>query len=615
MPETIREQAADEWFIARVNSLSGGLNFNKSAEQIEDDELRECDNIRFEGDKLIRDTGYKALAQTSGADVGDPYPDVLGVPRKTFEFKANTGQTETLLVTNLTVFKRNPTYWDMLPLNGGASTTLNANEPAGSTAIDVADTAGFAAGDVVEIMLDDGRGFTTTVTSIFAPGAPGVLVIPLPGLPSAATTGNAVTQGMALSGDADHEVVFTTINNGANPWVVFTNGVDPVARYDGVDMAPVPGLSGISVTAARTVGNHTGHLVLGATTEVGSQLPFRVRWSDTNDPTNWSTGNAGFEDQLDTRDDIVAMLQLAQEVAIYRSRSIVMMEFEGSATRVFFFRPVVFGRSEAAIGVGAVSANSVAAAGSAHMILSHDGIYRYAGGLALELVSLKVDDFAFGSGGEISRPLLHRSFVQFIDARNELMIAYCKDGQTYPNQALMLNLETGNFWRRVFTRNITSAESHSSNTGITIADLEGTIAEQLWIIGSGLTIVGSPTILITSDSSGNQVYEYDFVSTTDAGMFITWRLTTKIWKAFVKQMRWQWHQFRIRGEGFVITAISGGASFPIAVLVTTTTYASQRYALEILGESLQYRMAGTGSFELGDLAYAAREETNYHIVS
>ena len=43
--------------------------------------------------------------------------------------------------------------------------------------------------------------------------------------------------------------------------------------------------------------------------------------------------------------------------------------------------------------------------------------------------------------------------------------------------------------------------------------------------GGAKTLAGSPTTLLCSNTSGNQVYEYDYISNTDDGDTISWTIS------------------------------------------------------------------------------------------
>ena len=75
-----------------------------------------------------------------------------------------------------------------------------------------------------------------------------------------------------------------------------TNGLDNIQTYNGTGL--MTNLDG-SPPKAKYIETIGDYVVIANITDGGNEYPWRIQWSDTANPTNWSSGNAGYIDLLD----------------------------------------------------------------------------------------------------------------------------------------------------------------------------------------------------------------------------------------------------------------------------------------------------------------------------
>lgn len=574
------------WVVKNLPHLTGGLNTSVPSWEIADDECTICSNLRFKHGLLIVDTGYTKLGQV-----------IRGIPKGLFTHQRATGVAEALLVTDATCYRYVVAVNQWQYVRTTIHTTVAANEIAGATAIDVANTAGFIVGDHVGIDLDDGNQHQTTILAIPTPGAPGVITITA-GLPSASSIGKAFIRALVLTGNNDNQVVWVAVPS--HEWSVFTNGVNPPHRYDGTDVRPIPNLPFGGNLVCKTLSMiRDAYLVLLNLIEGGVSAPYKLMWSSAGDPTNWTTGDSGDNSLVDSRDALVAAKPLLGDLVIYRTSSIVLMEFAGLPFFTFRFMPINFGTTIAAEGVGCVSPNAVFAFTDVHLVVGRSRIYVYRGGSSTDTISAKIFPTFFGVGAVTNRDRLGASFVFYDEFREEIYFCFPGGTDIFCRSATVLDLNTGTFRVRNFAHALTAAGSRplTQVEAVRIIDLVGTIIEQSWVIG-GAGVPSSGNIIDLCGESPLQVYEYDLASSTDDGVAIVWSITLKAFRLMDRFVRLDFIEVEASGPGFSISTLSGGV-FPLFNLYATigsdSLFRRVRSYKQIVVEGAQIRIAGTSS--------------------
>jgi hypothetical protein len=160
----------------------------------------------------------------------------------------------------------------------------------------------------------------------------------------------------------------------------FTNNYDPVLqwRYDSPTASCklwaadyVEDLLTLGITRAKCVVEWKGFFLVGAVEQDGAQRPFRIFWSDFNDPTSFIPGAeslAGFQD-FSAGEEIIAMAKLGGGLRVYTNKAIYAASLVGGEL-VFTFEEIYSGPNRIAFQY------SLANAGDTHYYLSFDSVYR-----------------------------------------------------------------------------------------------------------------------------------------------------------------------------------------------------------------------------------------------
>ena len=167
-----------------------------------------------------------------------------------------------------------------------------------------------------------------------------------------------------------------------------------------------------------------GFIVLLNLLENGVERPYKLIWNDIGKPLEWVEGDSGFQELLDSRDQITAAKPFGQDLVIYRTRSMVLMSFVGIGNTIFEFNNLVYGESVGTEAVGAVSPNAVYARADAHIILDRRGIFVYQGGLTVSPISNDIFSGTFDESGDMDTDQTDKEFLFFLDESNELYCFY-----------------------------------------------------------------------------------------------------------------------------------------------------------------------------------------------
>jgi hypothetical protein len=163
-----------------------------------------------------------------------------------------------------------------------------------------------------------------------------------------------------------------------NGRVYFSNGSVVLLYCDGTDTLAV---AGDFQGSCRFLSVNANHLIAGYTTEpapgnAGSTLySFRIRWSATGDPNDWTGVTAGFNDLVEVPDAIAGLTTLVRNTFVARSNGFTIMSPTGVGQAPFLFDQFNY----APKGVGNRFPYSLATYGNTAVFISADDIYRLDG--------------------------------------------------------------------------------------------------------------------------------------------------------------------------------------------------------------------------------------------
>jgi len=575
---------SQKWEYKYIPELTGGLNYNKPANLLDDSELVTAEGLFLYKNLIQKDTGYYTFGQ-----------QVRGEPRLTFQFYKTDGTSELVLITNDTfyIWAATPSEWQYVS-DGNSTTTIN-DEVAGQTVIEVASTTGFSVGDYVGIALSDGSQHQSSITSIAA----GTSITIADAIPTGSNTGvgAVVLKAVDLTGSLDIQVSVVVLPS--HDWLVFTNGVDNVKRYNGTDCIDLPGLTNVQ---ARLVGLFNNHLVLAHVTDSGTRYPQMVKWSDTGDPTNWTSGNAGYQHLYDSEDWLVALSYLGPYMMLYRERSIVRVSYVGSVDKLFEFESVVSGE-------GALSQDSVIDLGDFHFFIGNSNVYEYRGGYDIQPIGDKIYYKIFGNGGELNPSYRARVFGFYVEELDEVWVFYPDINNQKPNKLLRYRQEFQSWTLREFSHDVTGFGLYQNNNTKTWNDLVGDWTQQNWTWDSRSLSANSPTTHLCS-ADNLQVYEYDYLYPTDNGTEISFELETKDFgnPRFISRI--DLFDFRIKGSNVLIEySIDEGLTWNTLTTITSSILERNVVYKQFASQYFRLRFSGTGEFQLQSIGFVYRVES------
>jgi hypothetical protein len=138
----------------------------------------------------------------------------------------------------------------------------------------------------------------------------------------------------ALTGSASQLFTSTVVADK----LLFSQGQDPVQVWDGL----TPGFAPVSVNAvpAKFLFELGFHLIACNTIESGVSAPQRVRWTGADDPTDWTSFNAGQVDLFNDLGPITGGVKLYQAGYVFQFWGITQMVPTGIGTAPFQFVPL-----------------------------------------------------------------------------------------------------------------------------------------------------------------------------------------------------------------------------------------------------------------------------------
>ena len=170
-------------------------------------------------------------------------------------------------------------------------------------------------------------------------------------------------------------------------------------------------------------------LAFGAN-DVGSatQNPMLIRWSDQEDPINWTaapTNQAGSL-ILSHGSEIVAAAQTRQEIVVFTDMSVYSLQYLGP--------PAVWGATLLADGISIIGPNAVAVASGVTYWMGIDKFYKYDGSVATLRCDLRQYVFS-----DINLSQAYQAFSGINEAFNEVWWFYCSANSTIVDKYVIYN--------------------------------------------------------------------------------------------------------------------------------------------------------------------------------
>jgi len=563
-----------DWQDQTIPALVDGFTTEFRPDVIKDGNLTRADNVFYDKAWVKVDTGFATFQGT-----------VEGIPRLTYQFFKTNGTSELILITDATVYKQVSDTWHYVA--GLGNTTAASGEPAEEDEIDVVDETGFSVDDLIGIILDDGTQHQTTCTAVAAntvtidDAIPAGRTVPL---------GYAVVAAPNLSGVATDQISIATLPG--QDWVVFANGQDNVQRYDGTDCIDVPNLPSSGNTQCKVVALFHNHLLLINTAEGGTAYPQRIRWSDTGDPENWTTGNASYVDLLDSEDFLTAASPLGPHMILYKDRSIIRQEYVGEADRLFNFETMVQGE-------GALAQDAVSNLGDFHLFVGQSNIYKYRGSFDIEPTGDEIYTELFSISGNLDPTHKGKTFVIYVEEVDEVWVFFTSTGDSYPRTIAKYKQGTGAWAFRHLPLDIVGFGFWQKDTSVPWSSMVGSWEEQNTVWNAHAFLANSPTTLLCGVSP-KQVYEFDYIQTTDNGTTIDFTLDTKDFTDPGYKLLIDNVQMATKGAFTLMYSEDQGDTWTTYDTVDQSTYQRITLWTQFEAERVRWRITGSqAGFRLG----------------
>ncbi len=324
-----------------------------------------------------------------------------------------------------------------------------------------------------------------------------------------------------FTGDEDNLVSSAFFPNQSAEKVYITNNKDFPQQWD-LDVSSetmfedITNLSGVFSSAgdtARAVGVYKNYLLLMNTIEGGTDMGQRVRWCDTADATNWTTGKARHRDSIEDNGKLMGGKPIGGSFALYYERAIENMTFIGGYA-IFDFKVRVPGLgSPVGLSIQEIPGNQ-------HIFLGTDlGLYTYNGSVVVPLSEGIVKDYI---NDTLNTKYFDRTFAFVWTENNEYHLWYCNSSST-PDTCIVYNYV--NKTHTIYSLPTTAGSVYYEASTVTIDNLSGTINA----LDGTINDLGSSAFsasAIIGDNSG-YVYQIKNATLNDNGSAITAYLETK----------------------------------------------------------------------------------------
>jgi hypothetical protein len=319
--------------------------------------------------------------------------------------------------------------------------------------------------------------------------------------------------GPGLSGLPNSIFTFSALNY----MLAFSQGADGVMLWDGISSSY--SVAGAGVVPARFLSEIAFHLILGYTLESGVELPQRVRWSASFDPTDYTSLDSGFVDLTNDLGPITGIANVYQTGFIFQQRGITQVIPTGVGLAPFEFIKI----SNKA--KGNIAPYSLAYYGDQMACyVGKDNIYMFDG-----VQSYPIGD-APVSGGFARTGARKRIFAELKISDLTQVFGFItssiagNDFNAYwliiPNGSVWVYYFDEGSWTRFVYDQVPSVLGDFSKSGTPeIAQLIGTIAQQVW--SPATLVANNPLDDLAIGFTNGTVGDVDYTTYSESNWSIT----------------------------------------------------------------------------------------------
>lgn len=214
--------------------------------------------------------------------------------------------------------------------------------------------------------------------------------------------------------------------------ICIANGVDAIRKWTA--SGNTAALGG-TPPVAKFIQEYKTYLVC-ANIAGGTDVSQRVQWSDTADPENWSTGNAGAVDLVEDGEAISGLNIFGDYLAVHKDSSIYLGALVSSSAIFQFVRK--------STGSGTVANNSIQNLPTGHQIfLASDGI-RLFNGISSPLIPSPINDEI---RDELNSQYAYTAWSVIVKEKDEVWLGIPIGSQTQGETVYKFNYVTGTLYK------------------------------------------------------------------------------------------------------------------------------------------------------------------------
>jgi hypothetical protein len=289
---------------------------------------------------------------------------------------------------------------------------------------------------------------------------------------------------------------------------IATNKVDAVQYWNGTgNWADLPGTVG-SPNKAKVVLNYYHYLLLMNCVVGGVSAPQRIEWCVEGRPTHWTDAGSGNNSLAQTADFIIGAEFLQGNVAIFKGKSITLMNFTGLLAPFYFDELRV-------LDVGLMSKDTIQSLGTDLLFLGWDCFYTFDSFNCKPVGRKKVSENIIET---INPAAINTIFSHVIDQYGLCLFFLPSGASDYPDMAWCYDYNESTFYLWKFNDPITAAGYYSSTSKVTIGQLLSKIGTLNWRLGSR-SLSNLAPISLLGDYNG-YTYQIDYTEKNDNGVAV-----------------------------------------------------------------------------------------------
>lgn len=293
--------------------------------------------------------------------------------------------------------------------------------------------------------------------------------------------------------------------------LLITDYENEVKKWDGTTFA---GLGGLTNIKAKFIRSFWSHVILGHTIESGVACPLRIRWCNTGDYENWTTGNAGFLDIADTPGFIRRVEYLRDRLLVYKDDSIWECIYIGY--------PKMFTVSRVTSDIGLLATDTMVEVGGVHYFMGTDNIYSF-DGVTRAPIGGQIWQDLYGPNKILSDTSVSKCKATYVPGLDEYWLAVPTVGSVDAKVIYRYNILTQSWWPKKVDNPIYCFGNWKETSSKTWNDLVGLWPAQDWVWGGSSLVTDFPITLVGSATGASK-----YIKKVDVGLVST-DIADKYW--------------------------------------------------------------------------------------